>query len=162
MTVKVIQQPPLSDQQAARALVELSHNAGIFPIVRTYFTNADHQEWPEGQLAFNAFFGQSRDFFKGAIEYIRLATGWGFPWRQVVVQVSDLHRGDGISGGWCARTGTHPLWMTVFWDDLEFLEAVLHETVHLFWPGSTHLRWLPRSEEWTEAQAVRLAEGLRV
>ncbi len=162
MTIAVVQQPSASDKRAAQALLELSRNTGIFPIVRTYFTNAGDEEWPEGHLAFNGFFGQSRNFFQGAIEYVRLATGWGFPVYQVVVQVKDRRRGDGISGGWCARLGQKQEWMTIFWDDLEFLETVMHETVHLFWPGSAHLRWPPRSEEWIEAQAVRLAEGLRV
>ena len=94
----VCQNPPVSDVIAAGLLVEISANTGIFPSVHTYFTDAEGKEWPEGHLSFNRHFGQSREFFQGAIEYVRLATGWHLRPHQVLVQVSDRRTEKGVSG----------------------------------------------------------------
>ena len=155
------------DKRAAVGFQELAKQADYFPVTcrfrkpkRTLVTTADedpwervdHVFWPEGAEEFTKHFGHGASYFAGALEYVRLATGWGNPYRSLDVTVLKSRRK--ISNGFFFKYGFHGKGpeVRIIWANGEFTLTVLHELVHVFKGAG--------NEQWVEEQALKLTMGV--
>lgn len=131
-------------------------------MVKSNTDSVEHTFWPKGAEEFRMHFGPAANFFAGALEYIRLATGWKYPYHSLDVMVFNSKKP--TSGGFAI----YPPGLTgnpngsearIFWADGEFTMTVLHELIHLF----KKTKVLPppdKYEEWVEQQALILTVGI--
>lgn len=153
-------EPSDLDGRAARGFQELARESAFFPvscrfrrIVKTE-ESVDHKFWPKGANLFREHFGNPASFFAGALEYIRLATGWKYPCPGLEVRVlKSKHQnssGCALHPPGLLRNGAGEI--RVNWADGEFTLTVIHELVHLFKKGV--------EEDWVEHRALMLTLGI--
>lgn len=149
-------QPSALDKRVAQGFQELANQSHFFQVscrfrrvIRPKGENIVHVFWPKGAEEFKAHFGSAANYFAGALEYVRLATGWHCPSRGLEVMVFD---GKGkITSGFAIHSAfRNPKYgeIRINWANGEFTITVLHELVHLFKKG-----W---DEERVEQEALRL------
>ncbi len=154
-------EPSELDKRAAEGFQELA-NVSRFFLVTCRFRRIlhkadggiDHTLWPKGVDEFRMHFGSGANYFAGALEYVRLATGWTYPYRSLDVMVLPAGRRK-ISGGVAMgpglldpKSGEN----RIYWANGEFTLTVFHELVHLFKKG-----W---EEDRVEQQALKLTLGV--
>lgn len=149
------------DKRAAGGFQVLAEESSFFPVTCRFRKvvktkeGIGHQFWLEGAREFRECFGNPANFFAGAFEYVRLATGWEYPYLglQVMVHNSRKHQ---ISGGYAfyppGLSNTKDGEIRVIWANGEFTLTVFHELVHLFKRGA--------EEDWVEQQALKLTLGV--
>jgi hypothetical protein len=143
------------DKRAARGFQELANISDFFPVTcrfRRINKPSSRVFWPEGAEEFRAHFGYAANYFAGAFEYIRLATGWYYPYRSLDVTIL---KGKRQTSSGAATVGLHGFKsgdIHLVWANGEFTWTVLHELVHLFKKG-----W---EEDRVEQQALRLTLGV--
>lgn len=153
--------PSALDLRAAEAFHIFARMDG-FRVVDCRFRRLDrrperyeHKDYVRDE-AFVQYFGNPPDYFAGAIEYVRLATGWHYPLKvlEVVVVTNGKHK---VSSGAVLPMGKKRQEMIVSWHGSEFTLTVLHEVVHLFKP----IFWSDDYyEKWVEEQALKLTLGI--
>ncbi len=151
-------EPSDLDKRAAKEFQELANVSGFFPVTCRFRRvirvdeRVEHGFWPTGAEEFKKHFGNAASYFAGAFEYIRLATGWRYPYPGLYVRVFNC-KGE-TSGAIYPPgiRGTRDGEACVFWAKGEFTLTVLHELVHLFKKGS--------DEDWVEQQALKLTMGV--
>lgn len=140
------------DKRAAREFQELANSSAFFPVTcrfrkveKSEKSGVSHVFWPKGAAEFRTHFGNAANYFGGALEYIRLATGWNYPYQGLEVIVFPRRRR--TSSGIAICNGSRAGEIYVFWGELEFTWTVLHELIHLFKKES--------EEGWVEKEAFR-------
>ena len=175
-------QPSRLDYQAAGHFAALARTAAFFDVLcrfgqmqttgRGRSKGRHRQGSLLGRAEFEEYFGNAPDYFAGAVEYVRLATGWVYPRPALRVTLHLVRDIDGVSSGVvlnCPRTRPGEIFLS--WRDQEFTVTVLHELVHIFRPsdynkpnsraiGLASAEERMREEAWAEAQAQRLVKGL--
>lgn len=153
--------PSALDLRASEAFHILARMDG-FRVVECKFRKLDHRPdmYEDKDYThdggFAGYFGNAPDYFAGAIEYVRLATGWHYPLKSLEVVVVTNGRRK-VSSGAVVAMGEHRTKMIVNWHGSEFTLTVLHEIVHLFKPtvmGDDYY------EQWVEEQALKLTLGI--
>ena len=153
------------DKRAARGFQELANMSDFFPVTCRFrrFRKTDigeHVFWPAGAEEFRTHFGYAANYFAGALEYVRLATGWNYPYRSLDVIVLERRKRSGLpmrpqTSSGAATVGLHGFKsgdIHLVWANGEFTWTVFHELVHLFKKG-----W---EEDRVEQQALRLTLGV--
>lgn len=148
------------DKRAALGFQELAKESAYFSVTcrfrRVVKTeeSVKHEFWPKGMKLFQEHFGNPASFFAGVLEYIRLATGWPYPYRGLAVMVFACHHqtsaGYAIYPPGLLNTGAGEI--RVNWAEGEFTLTVIHELVHLFKKGA--------EEDWVEQRALMLTLGI--
>lgn len=154
--------PSALDLRAAEAFHILARMDGFRPVYCRFrrFDRRpemyEHKDYARDE-AFGSYFGNAPDYFAGAIEYVRLATGWHYSLKVLdVVVVTNGRRK--VSQGTVFQMGKNRGEMIISWHGGEFTLTVLHEIVHLFrpvfWGGDEY------HEKWVEEQALKLTLGI--
>ena len=153
----------LIDYRAIDAFQELANLCDFRPvecIFKQWVSDSDKALWPQGKTRWGQIFGNAPNYFAGAVEYIRLATGWYIPdFRSLEVEVVKARNGRRVSTGLSASTGKRKkVW--VVWAEHEVTLTVLHELIHLFKP-QPHCGGRDEDfERWVENQASKLLMGI--
>lgn len=167
-----MKKPSDLDKRAAKEFQALATESPFFPVecrfrlvVRTKcaefvegkeesYTRIAHELWPKGVEEFKKYFGNGASFFAGALEYVRLATGWKYPYPGLLITVlsSKKQTSGGVAFYPPGLSRSNKGEIRINWADGEFTLTVLHELVHLFRRG--------REEDWVEQQALRLTMGV--
>ena len=135
-------------------------------VVTSASDGIDHIFWAKGAEEFKTYFGYAANYFAGALEYMRLATGWGYPYRSLEVTLLRGRKSRKTSSGFALCPGLRGAKIgeiRIFWEDGEFTLTVLHELVHLFknaWLKARFNMDIKAEEDWVEQQALKLTMGL--
>ncbi|MBA7479315.1 hypothetical protein ES708_16911 [subsurface metagenome] len=151
----MVRKPSDLDKRAARGFQELANISTFFPVScrfrRIVKPNA-RGFWLQGAEEFNKHFGYASNYFAGALEYIRLATGWSYPYHSLDVTILKGKRQTSSGAATVGLGGPKSGDIHLVWANGEFTWTVLHELVHLFKKG-----W---EEDRVEQQALRLTLGV--
>ncbi|GAI69134.1 unnamed protein product [marine sediment metagenome] len=150
----MVREPSDIDKRAARGFQELANMSTFFPVSCRFRrkVKSDRGFWPEGAEEFKKHFGYASNYFAGALEYVRLATGWLYPYRSLDATIL---KGKRQTSSGAATVGLHGFKsgdIHLVWANGEFTWTVLHELVHLYKKG-----W---EEDRVEQQALRLTLGV--
>jgi len=147
--------PSALDKRAAKGFQELANVSDFFPVTcrfRRFVKLGDQVFWPVGAEEFRAHFGYAANYFAGALEYVRLATGWSYPYHSLDVTILKGKRQISSGVATVGLGGPKSGDIHLVWANGEFTWTVLHELVHLFKKG-----W---EEDRVEQQALRLTLGV--
>ncbi|MBA7645330.1 hypothetical protein ES703_53085 [subsurface metagenome] len=149
----MVRKPSDLDKRAASGFQELANECSFFPVsCRFRRSTASRGYWLQGAEEFRRHFGYAANYFAGALEYIRLATGWNYPYRSLNVFVLKGKRRITSGSATVGLQGPKSGEIHLGWANGEFTLTVLHELVHLFKKG-----W---EEDRVEQQALRLTLGV--